>query len=116
MFAPGAIASETTASFCSTLKRRRRSTRPSSSAVAYDIDLALLLAPLPSQHPASSSRRSQGGRHRRDTLLPQGVPEPLHVFGSLPMPSGGGSSILDCDAGKRGCSATSEHHLIRKSS
>ena len=32
------------------------------------IDLALLLAPVPSQHPASSSRRSQGGRHRRDTM------------------------------------------------
>src|SRR5215467_15476836 len=67
MFAPGAIASASTASFCSTLKRRRRSTRPSSSAVAYDIDLALLLDPVPRQHPASSSRRSQGGRHRRDT-------------------------------------------------
>src|ERR1700756_2709255 len=69
MFAPGAIASASTASFCSTLKRRRRSTRPNNSAVAYDIDLALLLAPVPSQHPASSSRRAQGGRHRRDTLL-----------------------------------------------
>src|ERR1700757_5013757 len=69
MFAPGAIASASTASFCPPPKRRRRPPPPKNPAVAYDIDLALLLAPVPSQHPASSSRRAQGGRHRRDTLV-----------------------------------------------
>ena len=68
-FAPGAVASASTANFCSTLNRRRRSMRPRTSAPRYDIDLALLLAPVPSQHPASSSRRSQGGRHRRETKI-----------------------------------------------
>src|SRR6516164_4960262 len=85
MFAPGAIASASTASFCSTLKRRRRSTRPSNSAVAYDIDLALLLAPVPSRHPASSSRRSQGGRHHRDTHFTAAAvvkSDPLHGYKS----------------------------------
>src|SRR5271165_5075875 len=70
-FAPGAVASASTANFCSTLNRRRRSMRPRTSAPRYNIDLALLLAPVPSQHPASSSRRSQGGRHRRDTKRPR---------------------------------------------
>src|SRR5271165_6046092 len=79
-FAPGAVASASTANFCSTLNRRRRSMRPRTSAPRYNIDLALLLAPVPSQHPASSSRRSQGGRHRRDTK------HPLRCeFGPLPL-------------------------------
>ena len=68
-FAPGAVASASTANFCSTLNRRRRSMRPRTSAPRYDIDLALLLAPVPSQHPASSSGRWQGGRHRRETIV-----------------------------------------------
>src|SRR5271166_5866268 len=84
-FAPGAVASASTANFCSTLNRRRRSMRPRTSAPRYNIDLALLLAPVPSQHPASSSRRSQGGRHRRDTLrlaLPRKIALPA-VGGAL---------------------------------
>src|ERR1700733_5058804 len=41
-FAPGAVASVRIASFCSTLNRRRRSTRPSNPAAGEDIDLALV--------------------------------------------------------------------------